>query len=170
MRRRLPLLAVALQVWFGSVFAQPREFQCVKAFAEMVPEYPRLVCAGNDWLERGKPKAALVQYLKAAELQFFESPNFLVYYRIARAQVALGDRMAASQTLRQFADMLTIYSGEKACTDSSVDPKAVAVMCSEAFNPDGYRSRVGLQLRKQIVQAYRERAGSLKGSYRLDVP
>ena len=46
--------------------AQPREFQCVKAFAEMAPEYPRLVCTGNDSLESGKPKRGLEQYLKAS--------------------------------------------------------------------------------------------------------
>ena len=170
MRRGLTLVAIALQAWTGSALAQPREFQCVKAFSEMAPEYPRLVCAGNDLLERGYPKRALEQYVKAAEVSFFESPNFLIYYRIARAQSALGDRAAAIQTLRQFADMLAIYDGEKACTEPGVDPKAVAVMCSEAFGPDGYGAEPGLRLRKQVVGAYRERVTSLKRSYRLVLP
>lgn len=170
MKSRLTVLAIALQVWAGSVLAQPREFQCVKAFAEMAPEYPQLVCAGNDWLERGQSKRALEQYLKAAEVSFFESPNFLIYYRIAQAQSALGDRAAATQTLRQFADMLAIYGGEKTCAESDLNPKAVAVMCSEAFGPDAYSAEAGLRLRKQVVAAYRERVVSLKRSYRLLPP
>lgn len=170
MRGGLALMAIALQAWTGSALAQPREFQCVKAFSEMAPEYPRLVCAGNDLLERGNPKRALEKYNKAAEVSFFESPNFLIYYRIARAQSAIGDRAGAIQTLSQFADMLAIYGGEKACTAPGVDPKAVAVMCSEAFGPDGYGAESGLQLRKQVVGAYRQRVVSLKRSYRLVVP
>ncbi len=66
MRCGLIALAIAVQAEAGSVLAPPREFQCVKAFAEMAPEYPRLVCTGNDSLESGKPKRGLEQYLKAS--------------------------------------------------------------------------------------------------------
>lgn len=133
----------------------------------MAPEYPRLVCAGNEWLERGRPKRALDLYLKAAEVPFFESPNFLIYYRIASAQGAIGDRVAAIQTLKQFDDMLAVYGGEKTCTDSSIDSKALAVMCSDAYNPESYSQQAGLRMRKQVVQAYRERVTNLRRSYRL---
>lgn len=163
--------AVSLQIWSAPVIAQPREFQCTKAFAEMAPEYPKLVCAGNDLLERGKPKRALELYLLAAQVPFFESPNFLIYYRIASAQGALGDRTAATQTLRQFANMLAIYEGAKACAEmTALDSKAAEVMCSEAFSPDAYRGEAGLRLRKQVVGAYRERAFTLKRTYGLQLP
>lgn len=170
MRLILAIGATALLTWSGQVGAQPREFQCVKAFAEMAPEYPRLVCTGNDWLERGQPRRALDQYLKASQVPFFESPNFLIYYRVARAQGALGDRTAATQTLKQFVDMLAIYGGEKACSETTVlAAKAVEVMCSEAFGPDGYRAGAGLRLRKQVVETYRERVATLKRAYRLQL-
>jgi hypothetical protein len=159
------LVVLGLQIFADSAVAQSREFQCVKAFSEMAPEYPRLVCEGNDWLERGRPKRALELYLKAADVPFFESPNFLIYYRIARAQSAVGDRVAAVQTLKWFDDMLAMYGGEKTCVDSSVDSKAVAVMCSEAYDPESYSAQVGLRMRKEVVQAYRERVTNLRRNY-----
>ena len=160
------LLALSLSQ-AGPAFAQPREFQCVKAFAEMAPEYPRLVCAGNDWLERGRPERALEKYRSAAAVLFFESPNFLIYYRIAQAQAARGDRVAARETLRQFADMLAIYGGEKRCADPVINPRAADVMCLEGFNPESYSAEAGLKLRKGVVQAYRERVSALTRTYRL---
>lgn len=161
------ILVIALQLSVGSVFAQLHEFQCSKAFEEMTSEYPKLVCTGNDWLERGKPDKALEQYLKAARESFFESPNFLIYYRIAAAQSALGDRVAATQTLKQFNDMLAIYVGEKTCSEIGISPKAVEVMCSEAFGPDSYGAEIGLRLRKDVVKAYREKVSKLRRSDRL---
>ena len=118
-------------------------------------------------MERGRPKEALIKYRKASQLSFFESPNFLVYYRIALAQSKMGDRAAARDTISQFSDMLAIYTGEKACTNPRTHPKAVEVMCSEIYGPDDYGVDPGLRLRKQLVSKYRERVAYLVRKNRL---
>jgi hypothetical protein len=145
-----------------SAVSQTHEFRCSKAFPEMAPEYAKLVCTGNDLMERGRAKQALNQYLKASKLAFFESPNFLIYYRIASAQSAIGDRIAASQTLKQFNEMLDIYIGEKLCEDLNVGTKVSDVMCSEAISPESFSKLQGMDIRKQIVREYRQRAKLVK--------
>jgi hypothetical protein len=128
----------------------------------MSTSYPRLVCEGNEWIERGMPVRALKLYIRAAELPFFEGPNFLIYYRIAHAQSLAGDSAAAIRTLLHFEDMLALYIGEKLCSAGTVSPKAITVMCSEAFNPDGYAEKFGKRQRMETVKAYRERIANLR--------
>ena len=164
----LVLLAIAVS---STAKAQSKEFKCVKAFPEMVPEYPKLVCMGNELLERGKAKAALAIYTKAAGLVFFESPNFFIYFRIANAEIMAGERDQARKTLKEFDDMLAIYNGKKSCTDvENIEIKARSVMCSEVFNPDGYNGDAGRRNREKVVEAYRERIEALRKQVGLEVP
>lgn len=144
-------------------FAQGREFSCSKAFSEMSVEYPKLVCEANEWMERGNARRALELYQRAAESSFFESPNFLIYFRIAAAQYELGNRREALETIANFEDMMALFSGEKLCSrPHEVRKLANDVMCSEAFNPESYAERAGITARRRIVAAYRDRVKVLK--------
>jgi hypothetical protein len=95
-------------------------------------------------------------------ITLFRGTNFLIYYRIAHAQSLAGDSAAAIRTLLDFEDMLALYIGEKLCSAGTVSPKAITVMCSEVFNPDGYAEKFCKRLRMETVKAYRERIANLR--------
>ncbi|CAN7460271.1 hypothetical protein [Polaromonas sp. LjRoot131] len=143
---------------------QAREFFCSKSMSEMAPEYPQLVCRGNEYLERGKPKAALELYEKAAALDFFESPNFLIYWRIANAQCQAGQKDRAQKTAREFDSMLNIYIGISNCPSEirAEDSLSIRTMCPVAFSPETYANEAGMAVRKRTVLAYRERLAKLE--------
>jgi len=124
----------------------------------MNAEYPRLVCEGNEFLEKGNPKKALEVFQRAAALKFFESPNFLIYYRIATAQCKLQNKKAANDTTAEFETMLAMYVGERSCQHAAVSNSlAGKVMCSEGYDPDSYAAPEGMSIRKAIVHTYRQK-------------
>jgi hypothetical protein len=146
----------------GIAYAQSEEFKCHRAYKEMAPQYPILVCTGNDLLERGRTTDALNFYEKAAQLYFFEAPNFLIYFHIASAQLALNRKNEARETGRNFLSMLDIYDGTKSCAEvQNSNLKAVDVMCDEGFNPEGFKSIDGLDHRRKVARNYREKMRKL---------
>lgn len=143
--------------------AQPMEIRCTRPFESMDPTYPSLVCKGNDLLERGSPRKALEAYEAASKLQFFESPNYLIYYRIAAAQCAAGKRGEAIETLSTFEEALDILTGVRRCPDGSKPLSASeALMCAESYGPDSYGEKKGLEERRAIAKTYRQRIASLR--------
>ena len=158
------LLGLVIGCLGGAIaVAQSPEFRCVRAFPEMNEKYPRLVCEGNELLERGNPQKALEVFQTAAAFKFFESPNFLIYYRIATAQCKLQDKKAANDMMAQFETMLALYVGERSCQDATVSSSLAAkVMCSEAYDPDSYAAPKGRSIRRSIVQAYQQKLRALR--------
>lgn len=142
---------------------QSPEYRCVKAFPQVDASYPKLVCEGNEFLERGDARKALDAYQRAAKLNFFESPNFLIHYRIAAAQCSLGQRKLAVDTIEEFEVMLALYAGEKSCQDKTVEnSRAADVMCAEGYDPSSYVAAEGKSARKAIARSYREKVRTLK--------
>ena len=124
------LSAVALLLFTSQALADPVEFCCVSTSAVIHPEYGRLACAGDEELERGEAQRALDFYLRASKLHFLETPNFLIYPRLARAQAAAGRRSEALASLRASDEMLNIFEGKDPCSDPPL-PESLAqqVMC-----------------------------------------
>jgi len=165
------LIVVCALLQHEFVLASDREFLCSPAFSEMEKEYPKLVCAGNDLMERGRPKEALALYRKAAAVEFFESPNFLIYFRIAWAEAAVGNKDSARSHLKDLEDMLAIYAGERACQDESaqVSERAIEVMCQPIYGENSYRSKVGLIFRRAIARDYRARIRVIISRYKISL-
>jgi hypothetical protein len=155
-------MGVAFVLVSHCIAAPAQEFRCIKAYPEMDPGYARVVCEGNEMLERGNARRALELYRKAAQLPFSEGPNFLIYYRISAAQCQLGLRRDAQETLAQFEEMLQIYTGARRCSREMTPRLSETVMCAEAFSPDSYAEPAGMQQRVRLTKAYRERIAALK--------
>lgn len=157
-----------------SALAQAFDVVCVKAWAEMDNKYPGLVCRGDRLMLEGRYAKALLAYEDAAKLKFFESPNFIVYLRIARAQCALKQTEACQRTLNDFESMLDIYLGRKQCQkpqevlDSSLSKKVVEVMCDEVLL-DSYTTRTKSQSHRALIleKSYRRQASVLRSQYKI---
>lgn len=157
-----------------SALAQAFDVVCVKAWAEMDSKYPGLVCRGDRLMLEGSYVKALQAYEDAAELKFFESPNFIVYFRIARAQCALKQTEVCQHTLDDFELMLDIYLGRKLCPkpqevlDSSLSKKVVEVMCDEVLL-DTYTPRTKSQRHRALMleKSYRRQASVLRSQYKI---
>ncbi len=157
-----------------SALAQAFDVVCVKAWAEMDNKYPGLVCRGDRLMLEGRYAKALQAYENAARLKFFESPNFIVYFRIARAQCALRQAQTCQLTLNDFESMLDIYLSRKQCPkpqeifDSSFPKRVVEVMCDEVLL-DSYTTRNESQRRKALIleKSYRRQASVLRSQYEI---
>lgn len=158
-----------------SALVQAFDVVCVKAWDEMHNKYPGLVCRGDRLMFEGRYARALQAYEDAAKLEFFESPNFIVYIRIARAQCALGQTKACQLTLKNFESMLDIYSGKKQCPKPQVisnsslfSKRAVQVMCDEVLL-DSYTTRNESQRRQTVIleKSYRRQVNVLRSQYKI---
>jgi hypothetical protein len=125
-------------VLFWGIFTNTHAFDidCVASYPEIHQDYSPLVCKAERLVKEGQFKAAEKIYLEAARLDFFESPNFEIYMRIARAQCLDGRFSLCKQTLNSFEQMLDIYVGKKTCEIIENKPsktmmKAIRVMCGE---------------------------------------
>jgi hypothetical protein len=142
------------------------DIDCVGSYPEVHRDYPSLVCRADRLVNEGEFKAAEKIYLEAANLDFFESPNFEIYMQIARAQCLDGRFTTCKKTLISFEQMLDIYVGKESCETfknkpSKITMKTIRVMCGELIENTYGNQTEGLidfekSYRKQIKQLRRK--------------
>lgn len=152
------------------------DVECTKGWAEINDRYPELVCLGDRLMLEGKYSAALHSYSDAAQLEFFESPNFLIYVRIARAECAIGERTRCQHTLKDFELMLDVYVGKTACPRSDakngdvfLSTTVIRVMCDEVLI-DSYRDRSETAKKQAALmeESYRRQLKVIRSQYSLN--
>jgi hypothetical protein len=80
-------IIIRFVLFFGGVTnTHAFDIDCVASYPEIHQDYPPLVCKAERLVKKGQFKAAEQTFLEAARLDFFESPNFEIYMRIARVQ------------------------------------------------------------------------------------
>ena len=100
-------------LFLGAVIkANAFDLDCVATYPDIHKDYPPLVCKGDRFMNEGNFEAAEKIYLEASDLSFFESPNFEIYMRVARAQCLGGRLNQCKKTLFNFEQMLDIYVGK----------------------------------------------------------
>lgn len=172
------MLKFAAMLFFLFVASSTQAFDisCQKAWAEMSDEYPKLVCDGDRLMFEGRYSKALEIYEGAARLDFFESPNFIIYLKIARAQCALGQLKSCAHTLADFESMLDVYVGKKTCPESEgktkisqLTKRVINVMCGEILldsyilKPNEVRVNSMLELEK----SYRRQVKVLRSQHKI---
>ena len=152
--------------------AQAFDVVCEKAWDGMHERYPVLVCTGDRLMLEGRYSKALETYEEAARLDFFESPNFIAYFRIARAQCALGRFKDCTHTLMDFESMLDVYVGKIPCPDpegkskfSRLAKRVVMVMCGEILQGT-YIEKLSSSL-LEMERSYRRQVAVLRSQYKL---
>jgi hypothetical protein len=144
------------------------DLACASSYPEVHKDYPDLVCRADRLVNEGEFVAAEKIYLEAANLDFFESPNFEIYMRVARAQCLSGRFTACKKTLINFEQMLNIYAGKKSCSMLTESPsgattKTIRVMCGELLeNTYGHQTEGALELEKSYRKQIRQLRRSIK--------
>lgn len=168
--------AAALVFLFVASSAQAFDVLCQKAWAEMPDEYPKLVCDGDRLMLEGRYSKALETYEEAARLDFFESPNFIIYFRMARAQCALGQLKGCAHTLTDFESMLDVYVGRKTCPEpegkskiSRLTKRVIKVMCGEILQGSYILKLTEAQTIRmlELEKSYRRQVAVLRSQYKL---
>ncbi|MFN7835882.1 MAG: hypothetical protein ACK5NY_08890 [Burkholderiaceae bacterium] len=139
-------------------------------------DYHNLICLGDKEFRKKHYNKALDKYNKASKINLFESPNFLVYYKIAEALCATKDFKNCSTTLENFETMLDIYEEKIPCPEPNTpnadtkvpSKKVVSVMCYELIYKSYAQPNKDAQNKiTQFTKKYREEIARIKKHYNL---
>lgn len=141
-------------------------------------DYYNLICQGDKEFRKKSYNKALEKYNKASKITLFESPNFLIYYKIAETLCATKDFKNCLMTLENFEAMLDIYEEKVPCPEPNnpapantkpLPQKVISVMCYELiYKSYGQPNKEAQNKITEFTKEYREKITKIKKYYNLE--
>lgn len=118
--RILVLLAMNLALVANTAIAGSDDCDAIEKI-DGQKEYNRILCVAIEYLERNEYDKAVSALEKASVIRMHETPNFLIYPRLAVAYASSGQLKEARRTLEKAEITLSVYFGIFMCRHSEDD-------------------------------------------------